>query len=262
MCCNDNNILTCVNAVVDELALLSGDDLSILQNDLQFDSPIEPNGYHYKNDAGDEAVLTYNPNTNNIFGTFKTYDDKSYALEKCQDGYVWKEYDVGTFAEDVVENTSEPEDLSKLKSVADGERDTTTVVTYSVMFYYTPEFAAITSDISGYIDQVIAETNQGYANSQMPVRVKKFCIEAASINDIADTSTFISTFANMKGSASALRNTADAAALLAKDFNSCGVAYLATYASGSTVSIATKSCALGYYSFGHELGKESIWGKI
>ena len=45
------------------------------------------------------------------------------------------------------------------------------------------------------------------------MRVTRFCIEAATINDIADTSTFISTFANMKGDAAALRNTADAAAL-------------------------------------------------
>ena len=89
----------------------------------------------------------------------------------------------------------------------------------------------------------------------------RFCIEAATINDIADTSTFLSTFASMKGTTTALRNTADAAALLAKDFNSCGVAYLSTYSSGSTISIATKSCALGYYSFGHEIGKGLIWKK-
>ena len=88
--------------------------------------------------------------------------------------------------------------------------------------------------------------------------VTRFCIEAATINDIADTSTFITTFRTMKGSTSALRNTADAAALLAQDFNSCGVAYLATYISGLTISIATKSCALGYFSFGHEIGKGSI----
>ena len=58
----------------------------------------------------------------------------------------------------------------------------------------------------------------------------------------------------MKGTSSALRNSADSAALLALDFNSCGVAYLATYSSGSTISVCQKSCALGYYSFGHELG--------
>ena len=88
--------------------------------------------------------------------------------------------------------------------------------------------------------------------------VTRFCIEAATINDIADTSTFLSTFRNMKGTVTALRNTADAAALLAQDFNSCGVAYLSQFSNGWTVSIATKSCALGYYSFGHELGKGSI----
>ena len=88
--------------------------------------------------------------------------------------------------------------------------------------------------------------------------VAKFCIEAATISDIADTSTFLTTFRNMKGTTTDLRNTADAAALLALNFNSCGVAYLATYASGSTVSVTAKSCALGYFSFGHEIGKGSI----
>ena len=58
----------------------------------------------------------------------------------------------------------------------------------------------------------------------------------------------------MKGTSSALRNTADSAALLALEFNSCGVAYMATYSSGNTVSVCKKSCALGYFSFGHELG--------
>ena len=98
----------------------------------------------------------------------------------------------------------------------------------------------------------------GYAHSQIPVTVTKFCVEPATINDIADSSTLLRSFRDMKGTTTALRNTADAAALLAKDFNSCGVAYLAQYNTGSTISIATKSCALGYFSFGHEIGKGSI----
>ena len=52
-----------------------------------------------------------------------------------------------------------------------------------------------------------------------------------------------------------VRNTADAAALLGTDFGwYCGMAYMATYASGNTLQVVTKSCALGYFSFGHELG--------
>merc|ERR1712154_713829 len=105
-----------------------------------------------------------------------------------------------------------------------------------------------TPDIEGWVDQVLAESNQGYVNTQMPVRITKLCIEAATINDMADTSDFISAFANMKGTTDALRNTADSAYLLAIDFNSCGVGYLATYDSGWTISVAQKSCALGYYT--------------
>ena len=101
---------------------------------------------------------------------------------------------------------------------------------------------------------MLAETNQGYINSGVPLAVTRFCIERATISDIADTWDFLSAFKNMKGSKSALRNTADAAVLLCENFNSCGVAFLNVISSKNTVSIATKSCALGYYSFGHEIG--------
>ena len=45
-----------------------------------------------------------------------------------------------------------------------------------------------------------------------------------------------------------------AAALLVNKFDACGRGYLHTYASGLTLTVTQKSCALGYYSFGHELG--------
>ena len=107
--------------------------------------------------------------------------------------------------------------------------------TFSVMFYYTPEFAAATPNIEDFIDQVIAETNQGYANSRIPVTVTKLCQELATVSD---TSTnLLAEFSKMKGTAAALRNTADAAALLALDLPYCGVAYMATYARGNTVSV-------------------------
>merc|ERR1712112_555471 len=44
------------------------------------------------------------------------------------------------------------------------------------------------------------------------------------------------------------------AVLLTNDLSSCGRGYLHTYASGLTVSVTKKSCATGYYSFGHEIG--------
>merc|ERR1719397_1464194 len=254
VCCKDKFLRSCRNAAVDPDLLIKQEDISIIDIDLQFNNRVEPNGYVYKNIDGDEAVITYNKRTGNMFGSFKTVYYGSYAIEKCHNDYVWKEFDVKSFEKEIFQGTSLPEIAGKKKLVEQGVADTTTPVTYSVMLYYTPEFASVTSDIPGFMDQALAETNQGYVNSQIPLTITKHCIEEATISDIADTSTFISTFRAMKGSDAALRNTADAAYLLAKDFNSCGVGYLATYANGLTVSIAQKSCALGYYTFAHELG--------
>ncbi len=49
--------------------------------------------------------------------------------------------------------------------------DEKTKISFSVKFYYTPEFAASTADIDGYLDLVIAETNQGFANSGINLEV-------------------------------------------------------------------------------------------
>jgi hypothetical protein len=103
---------------------------------------------------------------------------------------------------------------------------------------------------------VLAETNQGYVNSLVPLTVKLHCIQEATMDDIA-TSAYdtLSTFATMKGTEKRLRHTADAAVLLVVSMGSryCGLAYLNTISSGKTISTCTKSCALGFYVFGHEL---------
>ena len=52
--------------------------------------------------------------------------------------------------------------------------DNTTKATYSVMFYFTPTFARITTDVDGFIDQVLAETNQGYMNSGVALEAVSF----------------------------------------------------------------------------------------
>ena len=126
------------------------------------------------------------------------------------------------------------------------------------MFYYTPEFAAITADIPGFIDQMLAQTNQAYVNSRIPLTATKFCIEAATINDPEQTptSTFrlMRDFEGMKGSSEALRNTADAAVLLAGEFRHCGQGNLNAISTGETISIHHKICILPMHTFAHELG--------
>ena len=104
---------------------------------------------------------------------------------------------------------------------------------------------------------MLAETNQGYMNSNVALEVVRLCAEEATIDDTNDALVTLTAFRGMKGSdpaAAKLRNSADAAVLLVGSFDSCGVAYFHTLGSGFTLSVVKKSCALGYYSFGHEVG--------
>ena len=93
----------------------------------------------------------------------------------------------------------------------------------------------------------------GYSQSGIPVTIAVHCIEQATINDKYDSMKMLTKFKEMKGTVSKLRNSADSAALLVNSFSACGIAYFTSFFSGNTISVTAKSCALGYYSFGHEL---------
>ena len=238
--------------------LTSRNDIIINNVSLGFTNFIPPHALTYKTDQGDEAVISYNENTGGIIGTLKTVDGHSFALEACGGHFIFEEFDLTSFEEEELSDEAEEDFVidipprrpeTRVKSGPnEGQR------TYSVMFYYTPEFAAATPNIEDFIDQVIAETNQGYVNSEIPVTVTKFCHEEATVHDTNSSSDLLDNFMNMKGSYEELRNTADTAALLALEFSGCGRATTFSYAYGNTVSVTKKSCALGYYSFGHEIG--------
>ena len=165
-----------------------------------------------------------------------------------------------------------PEDAPTLiPPMARDTKDTSAVVSYSVMLYYTQEVEDSVADLDGFFDQMLAETNQGerncchcqksflspgYIQSDVPVRLTKFCIEKATMEEMPfapDSASVLHAFRKMKGSDAALRNTADAAALIVMNLPSCGAAYLYAYDNGLTFSVTKKSCATGYYSFGHEI---------
>ena len=94
----------------------------------------------------------------------------SYVLEYCgeTDGHVWKALEpIVEEADGVYLPNAELDEIAlDLPSVPDD-----TFVSVSVKFYYTAEFANTTSDIDGFLDQVIAETNQGFENSGINMQV-------------------------------------------------------------------------------------------
>ena len=211
--------------------------------------------YHYGNGHID-FTITLQTETGDAYGHAMLDNGRSLVIEFCGEGiHVLKELDIESFGEHEGDdfilggNSTSHRNLDLTNT-----RDITTIVTYTVKVYYTPQFAASTADVDAFIDQVIQETNLGYLNTRVPLRVKALCSEQATVNDISDPRTMILTFARMKGNYAALRGSADAAALLVNSFGACGIGALNSISSGATITVTRKSCALGYYSFGHELG--------
>ena len=151
------------------------------------------------------------------------------------------------------------------------------------MFYYTPKLGADTADIPGLVDRIISDTNQGYVNSEVYVRVKAHCIEQAPINEerlysrekLEDR---LHIFKAMKGTVRKLLNTADAAMLLTL----AGTCDLSNRKHGmeppwseealNTVSIVRKDCIEGFtpaHELGHHFGalhnieeEDDLWTKM
>ena len=107
-CCDEDHLLTCDKIDIHPSMLMQGRDLTILGISFTFSNNIEPNGLVYKTEAGDEAVITYREVTGNMWGSVKTRDGRSFAIEKCKGGQVLKEYDVDSFPDE--------EDLGKEES--------------------------------------------------------------------------------------------------------------------------------------------------
>ncbi len=188
-----------------------------------------------------------------MYGHMQLDNGDSYVVEYCGNGvHVLKQLDVEKLEDGP---TGEDEELLIGRDFTPEKvEDTTTIVTYSVKVYYTPSFAAVTADIEAFVEQAIQETNQGYINSDVPLRVSALCIEEATIDDIPNGSDLLNTFKNMKDTVENLRDSADVTILLVKEFESCGIGFTNTISTGNTVTVAAKSCAIGYYSFAHEIG--------
>ena len=262
-CCNEEHLLLCTQVTVNPDVLLSGGDINILDSDLVFNSTVEPHGFVYHNTLGDEAVITFNNKTGNMFGRMSTHEGKHYFIEKCHHGQVIKEYDLSSFEElEMGDENGGGKNMDEvIKTSEERVEDTTTIVTFSVMFYYTQSFEDATADIEGFLDQVVSIANTGYINSQIPIRAEKFCSEKATINELDHKGNWqmLEAFWQMKdddGSTTILRNSADIAFLLTNvDFNESGHSGMAYFPwQNKKVGFCLKSRAIADFTFAHELG--------
>ena len=269
--CKGEDVLSCVLAEVD---LSAFDDETLVlpegvevkkKNNIQ--EPLSRSGLVDQatsvaySGLGCEAVFSLRGER--VMANVEYKDGTDFVLEPCgmfEGCHVWKEEDVAHMVEEEEEDVPMDMRADELMSsqekqafIQQGVDDDSTIVEYTIKYYYTKEFAEATDDIELYLDQVIAETNQGYINRNIPIRVKIFCIEASTLNDEESSAVLFSKFVNYKETVEELRGSADAAALLFMKTSSCGRGYLDSWDNGKTVTIQAKGCALGYYTMGHEL---------
>jgi len=254
-CCHDSTSKYC-SLVAINVDALGAEDLEFpFDITAKFKNMIPGNrlGYHYAGDNA-EVVLTIDPNTKSLFGQVSTLDGRSFTIENCGLGtHVFKELDIASMGADI----AIPEEYSGQGPIPDYRPSSRTGgSTFSVKFYYTPEFKAVTPDIEGYLDQVIAVTNQGFMNTGVSLTATKHCSELATVSDGTDSMDTFDAFRAMKGDVATLRGSADAAALMTAEIvgNICGLGLLDVIDSGNTVTLNAKPCALGWYTFGHEIG--------
>ncbi len=137
-----------------------------------------------------------------------------------------------------------------------------------VMVVYTATTRAAaggTAAMKSLIDLAITETNQSYQNSGINQRLRMVHSEEVAYTETGDLSDALncitSTTDNCLDNVHTLRNTygADLVSFWVEDGgNACGLGWLTSSVSSAAsaygFSAVARSCATGYYSFGHELG--------
>merc|ERR1719187_963854 len=273
--CQAQEVISCVAATVNWDALKNPEENTIIlptgdelfesayiqkygfnKHDQLGDSPIS---FQYKNKEGSEAVLTYRGNS--LYGDIELGDSGDYVIEKYNDEYVlWIQVDQKVYQdrEPIYAPAGRPLAHMRMDELlAQGQADRVTQTEFSITVYYNAGFKASTADVETYVDQLIAETNAGYINSKVPIRIKLHCLLESSIPDGLDAELTLDKFSVSEGSKNNLRRSADTTILLVNNFDGpdiCGINYFNEVSTGKTIGVVRRSCALGYFSFGHEVG--------
>merc|ERR1712038_219934 len=184
-----------------------------------------------------EASFTVDPDLSVVWGHVQLEDGRDFVIEPslhiCDGCHVVIEEDEEAFPPDHAETLPPSANVNKetRSNVAAllelGKMDQTTIETFSIMLYYTPEARAAVEtsgkDFNAYIELVIATTNQGYINSKIPIRATLHCLEETPEPEAYFTKSdkdMLGVFRDYNGGGNNLRRSADTAVLLTTD---CGL---------------------------------------
>merc|ERR1719400_648419 len=272
--CHQDTVMSCDLVQID-IASLHNAALDFRGTTLNFLDQPGKNTFTFSSEDGDEATFTVDTELGAVWGHAQLADGRDFIIEpnldSCKGCHVVIEENEEEFPEDNAllpppEDAEARSNSEWTRTASDllemGKTDKTTVVTYTIKLYYTPEVRDSVDDIRTMADQVIATTNQGYINSEIPLRASLHCLEETeepeSYFTAIDDVNAITLFTKYKRGDNDLRRSANAAVLIVKKAVAvCGIAYKLRDASNygkMMVSMTQLSCALGGYPFGHELG--------
>ncbi|MBU2051014.1 MAG: zinc-dependent metalloprotease [Gammaproteobacteria bacterium] len=120
--------------------------------------------------------------------------------------------------------------------------------------------AAYGGNMQSLVQLAVAESNQGYSNSNVGITLELAGYETTSYAESSSFSTDLSRFRNtsdgVMDSIHTSRNTtrADVAVLVINNASSCGLASGIGSTAATAFAAVHWDCAAGYYSFAHEIG--------
>ena len=130
-------------------------------------------------------------------------DRSMFFIEPCNNWegcHVWKKISQDIFVDETQEVSVNEEKLSQsqlernTELINKGKTDDKAVAEYTLMLYYTRDFAAHKDYIELFMDTLIGDMNFGYENSDIPVRLKLHCVEAADLDDEDESSDMLHKF--------------------------------------------------------------------
>ena len=129
-----------------------------------------------------------------------------------------------------------------------GEKDSKTMVTYSIKVYVTPEVVAAYPNYTETVDYLIDIVNKQYKRSKIALKAKLHCIEKTKMSE-ADGMNDYDVFDKSKGSVEELRGSADLAALFVTELKGAS-----GWAGGQVLACNLPESLRTRIVFGHELG--------
>ena len=194
-------------------------------------------------------------------------DGLTYQVRTSDDGAIWvRELDQSQFRDELPPVVEPAPFVSQAPpDAAATAADDGSVI--DVMVVYTPvarQMAGGTDAMQRLIQLGIAETNQGYSNSGVIQRVRLVYSGEVNYTESGAFNTDLSRLRNPSDGymdeVPRLRDSygADVVSLWVESGDACGLGYLMGDPTrpnpDAAYSVVERSCATGYYSFGHEMG--------